>query len=324
MSLKSFFLKKRFFVLIGIILFLFILTRIDLLQTMQLLSRINLFFLAASMLVGIVTVFIKGFRFKLLMKGLGASISWLESAKFFFIGFFLSALTPARAGDFARAFYVRKKLRCIGEGLGAVAVDRIIDVVLLFAFAIISVLLFSVVFNVSIFSLLFLFVFTVLFVLLLFLFLNKRFVRVLLKPFFGFLVPEKFKDKMKQNFEAFFSSIMLLFRKRGIVSIAFLLGLVSWFFSIFSAFLLGLALNIPLSYHYFLIIPITGLLDLLPVSISGIGTRDAAVIFLFSFFAIKAELAVAFSLAIFLSAYVFLSAIGFLLFLGNPIKIELN
>ena len=51
------------------------------------------------------------------------------------------------------------------------------------------------------------------------------------------------------------------------------------------------------------IIPLITLLDALPISFSGLGTRDAAMIFLFSLMSLSAEAAVSFSLLILVFNY---------------------
>ncbi|MCH8304768.1 MAG: flippase-like domain-containing protein, partial [Candidatus Marinimicrobia bacterium] len=72
-----------------------------------------------------------------------------------------------------------------------------------------------------------------------------------------------------------------------------------------------------------LILSIAALMTLLPVSISGIGTRDVALVVLLKPFGISAEEAVAFSLSI-LAIFMIDIAIGFLFSLSNPIKKENN
>lgn len=59
----------------------------------------------------------------------------------------------------------------------------------------------------------------------------------------------------------------------------------------------------------------------LPVSVSGIGTREAALVFFLSFIGIQAEAAISFSLMQLLIEYIG-AAPGFYLWHRNPIKLR--
>ena len=61
--------------------------------------------------------------------------------------------------------------------------------------------------------------------------------------------------------------------------------------------------------------------DLLPISISGIGTRDMALIFLFGLKGVSAEQAVAFSLLYLFMSYWLIALIGVGVYFRYPIEI---
>ena len=69
------------------------------------------------------------------------------------------------------------------------------------------------------------------------------------------------------------------------------------------------------------VIPLLGLLDLLPISISGIGTRDVTLIFFFGLQAVSAEQAVAFSLLYLFTSYWLIALLGAVVYLRYPIHL---
>ena len=65
---------------------------------------------------------------------------------------------------------------------------------------------------------------------------------------------------------------------------------------------------------------ISSIVTLLPLSFSGIGTRDAALIYLFSIISFSQETALIFSFLIFLTFHIFGGLIGAVCFYKKPIK----
>ena len=89
------------------------------------------------------------------------------------------------------------------------------------------------------------------------------------------------------------------------------IGILSWIPPFIYGYLLALSIGIDTGVLFFvLIIPVLSLLDLLPISISGIGTRDVALIFLFGLKGISPEQAVAFSLLYLFMSYWLIALIG--------------
>ena len=100
------------------------------------------------------------------------------------------------------------------------------------------------------------------------------------------------------------------------------IGIISWIPPFIYGYLLALAIGIDTGVLFFvLIIPVLSLLDLLPISISGIGTRDIALIFLFSLKGISPEQAVAFSLLYLFMSYWLIALIGSAVYFRYPVTI---
>jgi uncharacterized membrane protein YbhN (UPF0104 family) len=68
--------------------------------------------------------------------------------------------------------------------------------------------------------------------------------------------------------------------------------------------------------------PTLTLVELIPISVSGIGTRDAAVVFFFSVLGIGSAEAVSFSLIYLIFGTYFNALVGFIAWLANPAKLR--
>ena len=81
----------------------------------------------------------------------------------------------------------------------------------------------------------------------------------------------------------------------------------------------GVGLNIPFLY-FAISVTIAGFITLIPISVSGIGTRDAALILLFTPFLIPKEQIIVFSALILLMS-LFTAFVGLICWLIKPIRV---
>jgi uncharacterized protein (TIRG00374 family) len=80
--------------------------------------------------------------------------------------------------------------------------------------------------------------------------------------------------------------------------IPFLLGIPTWIIIYTQIYILGLSLDIEVPYFVFLMIyPIANIIAFIPITAAGLGTREATLVFLFSFFGMPPEKAIVISLA---------------------------
>jgi uncharacterized membrane protein YbhN (UPF0104 family) len=103
--------------------------------------------------------------------------------------------------------------------------------------------------------------------------------------------------------------------------LAVVLGVLVWLVSIVPYYLLALSIGLNLSYMFLLsVVPIVALLDMLPISFSGIGTRDAALILFLSFISIGKEYAISLSFLILIFGYVLIGLVGSIVMLKEHIR----
>jgi len=300
-------MSYRWIGIIGIIIFIYLLFNINLTLLINQFKNINLLLFSISLLVIIPCIFLKALKWLLLVNKedrislVRAMIAWVA-------GFGVGIITPARVGDFLRAKFLKVRL---SEGLPTVLIDRLNDVLTLFIFGILCI--FVILSKAIYFSYLaYLFVlFFVLFLFGVFILTNRNLILKIGNPFYKFFVPKKFKRFIGNNFNDFYGTLNKLKKKEIILN--FILTIFTWAIGFVQYWFLALALGLNLSYFIvFLVSPILLLVQLIPISISGIGTREAAAVLLLSVFGVSPELAIAFSLGILLEDYI-LGGIGLLI-----------
>lgn len=267
-------------------------------------------------------IVIRGYRWQYLMRMVGIEYSLRRSAEVWVIGFFAAAVTPGKVGDALRALYVTEDTgKNFGETFLTVFIDRLLDLVVVLLIGVVTTLIFSY-YYISVPSVWVIMVGVVGMFVMIYLLLHRDLMKKLLKPVFNALVPKKYKDLLSMNFNSFYDSLVVYARKwRGTLN-AFLLTVGYWIVVFVLAYYVAWVMDVEVSFWYlFLIMPMVTLVELIPISVSGLGTREATVIFFFSLVGIASAKAVGFSIAYLLAGTYLTSVIGFVLWLKNPAKL---
>jgi uncharacterized protein (TIRG00374 family) len=313
----------KLFGIIGILLFIFILSRLDITSLVSVFLHINPVILLCALFVNGIAVVIKSLKWMMIVSTLKKKVSLGTSIKAFLIGFSFSVLTPAKLGDFIRAFYIRDEECSLAKALSSVVTDRLIDIVMLFSFAFMGILVFSFVFHIQILSLSLFVVLAAAIASAVYIITNKNLLSGLLRPFFNVFIPQHHKKTISEYYHEFFLGLSIFYHDKKTFILVIIVAILSWLPPFLYAYLLALSIGINLDLTFFiLVIPIISLLDLLPISISGIGTRDAALIFLFGLENIPPETAVAFSLLYLFMSYWLIALVGALLWIKNPVTAD--
>jgi hypothetical protein len=308
--------------LIGIALFIFILSRINLESLFDILTHTNMIFLVLALMVNCIAIIFKSLKWKIIVNSVKNNFSLRDSIKAFFVGFSFSTITPAKLGDFIKVLYVNDDQCGFGKSISTVVIDRLIDIILLFSISLMAIYCFSMIYHIEILSLgAFILIITGI-IAGTYIILNKKVLSALLRPFFNHFIPGNLKNKVSLYYHDFFSGLFTFYNDRRRFFLSIGIGILSWIPPFVYGYLLALSIGINIDIFFFiLVIPVISLLDLLPISISGIGTRDVALIFLFSLKGISAELAVAFSLLYLFMSYWLIALIGAGVYLKYPVKI---
>lgn len=126
------------FAVSGIVLYLFF-RNFDFSEALSAISRARWPYILISFIVYYATVPIRGIRWGRLLRPAGYNIDNSLLTKYYFISWFVNAILPAKAGDFYRAYLLKKaKGVSISLSLGVLFSERIIDLVIVAALMISS------------------------------------------------------------------------------------------------------------------------------------------------------------------------------------------
>ena len=115
--------------------------------------------------------------------------------------------------------------------------------------------------------------------------------------FLKVFIPGIFKTKTENFLGIFYQEARKI--KKNAIALAIITQLLSYIVSISACYLIALSLGLFIPFWYlFLINAFISLLVVLPISILGIGTREAGYIFFLAFVGISSNVAVLFSLLI--------------------------
>ena len=310
----SLFLKKYSF-LTGIILFIIILSRSNLGEIFQNIKNINPFYLILAALTTLPMFFNKALCWNYLKRQQGIKYNLKDSFLMYCSGMYIGLLTPGRLGEVTKALYLKKDGYSLGKSLVSVILDRLSDFAFLLIFLCIgSLFLISVLQE----QILIMILGIVIAVLLFIIFLKIGLIKWGLDKLFNIFVPQKYQKSWKINFQDFINDLKIYKLKNYLI--IFLITTFSWVFYYLQMYILAKGAGLSVPFLYLAIsVTVAGFITLIPISISGIGTRDIALILLFSPFLIAKEQVIAFS-ALILLMLIWGALVGLACWLIKPIK----
>jgi len=272
-------MKKRFISLfVTLIIFVLIFRSIDFQVFLESLRNLNVGYLIAALSYFLVYPFIGIERWRS-MVNIRFSLKFWEAFKIYFIGESLNLALPSKAGDLSKGYFLKKAgVSSFSYGLSTVVFEKLLDLLSLgFAFIVGFLLIRSggefIGKTLSIIVL-----FAAAFIL--FLLLDKmRFLRVIL-----------YKLKLKKILRSFrevisFVRIIKKDHHRILFFSLILVSILFWLGHLFQIWLFFKAVNMDITYIQVLFyVPIAIFVALIPITIAGMGTRDAMLIFLLQSF----------------------------------------
>lgn len=247
---------KFFFSLISVWL-LYIIIDFDKILLIVKEAKLNL--LCIAILLILIRQVIQSFRFYEILRNANCSIGITKIAKHYFIGYFYNFFLPSSiGGDVARLVLMTKEGYKKNEIGNLILLERFTG---FFSLSIIALWGLSI-YNIKGINPYWIYGLTCLFVLVLILFVTIR--------------KSTFFKPISTWFKVFDAISLRSF------SYIFFLSFIFQVFSIFIRYFLGLTFNIQVEFEYYLLfIPLINIVTLIPISINGFGTREAAFIFLF-------------------------------------------
>lgn len=295
---------KKILPLIGLTLFVYILSKLDFFGIWQIIKQMDYRFFFFLPFTIILILSLQTLKWQILLKSQNIETEFIKLFKIHLVSSYYALITPSRMGYFIKILYLQNDLkRSKVEISSSVIIDRVLDMFVLSLFALIgSFFLMGFYPNLFVSFLIFVFIFIISG---LFFYSKKR--AKFFTSFFKGLIPNKFRDKLKNGFNVFYDN----FPDLKSLLISFFLTCATWFVIYSQLYLIALALNININYWYFIFfVPIATIVSLLPISISGLGTREVTLILIFSNYNIASESIVVLSLIGFILVYFLPALIG--------------
>lgn len=306
---------NKYYRLFGIIILAVILIRIDFQKLIVQFSSLNLAAFFMINLLVLPSLFFRSYRWRYLLRMQGIDYSTRDSFVSYLAGFYAGIITPVRLGETVKAAYLKKDKNIpVSEGLASVFMDRLIDfysLLLLSGIALFHFLNMDNARHIIIISVVYLFLFGVPFLL-----INKLLLERIVRSIYNRMIAKSDNNLFEGQFKVFFSAVKKIISRR--IYFPFVLTAIAFLFYFWQCYLLAHLASIDISYIkvvYF--VSIASLISILPITIFGLGTREASLVYLFSLSNLTAESAIAYSFLLFISFYV-LS--GFLAFIGWLIR----
>lgn len=309
---------RHAFRFIGLLFLLILLFTIDWNRAFAVVRAARPGWLALSAAANVVFILIKSFRWYCLLRAQGIHYGLGRTLRVYQAGTFLSVVTPGKIGDFAKAGYLREDLGVpLTEGVASVLIDRLLDLLTLCGSALVMVLLSTGVER-FIPSILIFCALVAAATVLLFSRRAGRAVATLAErlPFLG-KSAARLRPRLREVGAA-------LVRMRGAALLGpVLLSVLAYACLFGGCHALALALRLPLTFfNTVYAISVANVIALLPFSVSGVGTRDVAIVIFFRDLGIDSARAVMFSLGYLVLTFVFATGLGAYYWLRSPLDLD--
>lgn len=305
---------------LGPLCLVLILTKIDLRLLLNNLSDINLFLYLFVLFLNVPQFFIKSFRWNQLLKQQKVIYSEFDSFLIYISSIFIGFITPGRLGEFIKAVYLKyDKGVSLSKSMSSVIVDRLFDLYLLILLGLLGIWKFDILGKLSNTSLLLLIIF-ISFPLLI---LNKQLMRKVISLIYKSFIKKKVKlrNKIEERFDDFYIGINQLINLNLIFSA--LLTCLSYSVFFIQCYLIAIAIGISINLiSITLFMAISNLISFIPISISGLGTRDATLIYLFSLINLTPELAVSYAFLVFIAFFICGGLMGLVAWWIKPLEMK--
>ena len=271
---------------IGVLFWLFL--QVDITTIFSLWQTSNKLWILAAMVVLLFQLSILTIKWAVLID---EKISFSTLFKIRMIGAFFGTITPANAGTVVRAHYL-KKATGIGfiKTTSSVVLDKLLEITVIAILGIVSISVLSVLLidqNV-ISGLLATAVITFALIMAgtVWLLTDKKYGKKALKTLSSLLLPRKVQTILKPYFNKVHPHLLSVDK----LVLPFILNVAAYAASYVYVLTLVWAIGAQLDYfHIFITLPLSSLIALLPITISGIGTREATTVFLWGLFGVTPE-----------------------------------
>jgi uncharacterized protein (TIRG00374 family) len=258
--------------LIGVAMFIVIVANIDVALVLAPLRSLRLEWLALYVLFFALSLLAKILRWNVVLKAQRAHLTRGRVASIALVASFLGSVTPGRVGEVSKIAYLQQEQMSLAKAAVSVVLDRLYDIAFLCLFGVIGMAYFSSYFLPDIEALIF--VAVLVSVMVVFVFLLRRRIWDLMKALTRRIVSTETYNGLAQGWDVFRSELIAASRRTMWAMAGYSIVAHGFFFGQIYVLALGFGLNLPFIYVS-LCLALSSLVALLPISIGGLGTREA-------------------------------------------------
>ncbi|HCI03374.1 MAG: lysylphosphatidylglycerol synthase transmembrane domain-containing protein [Candidatus Peribacteraceae bacterium] len=269
---------------IGIVLFIWILTKIDIGELKRSLTSVSLVHLLLTLILFPVIYLIKSLRWHILSSSAGAKTTLDQSIRIYMIGMFLGIATPGKLGEAMKIPALISRGLTLKSATGITILDRLMDIAIL---GLLGIWAIGSLISVKLAGLVL--------------------VSVILLGLIAFVL-RKLTLKLLPQIDT------------NSWARAIALTIINWAVYFLQLWILATGFGLSINPQIFVaIMTLVGIISILPIAPAGLGTRDAALLLFFGSLGISAEKTIAFSFTIF-ALTIIASSIGAYFWIKYPIK----
>lgn len=136
-------MREKYLKIFGIIIFIVILFKIDILLVLKILFEIKLVYILAAICLTAPVILAKAWRWKYLLSMQDVNYSLKSAFLSYLASTYLGVITPGRLGDFTKVLYLKYDKNVVpGRAFSSVIVDKIFDLLVLLFVGIVSLFTF--------------------------------------------------------------------------------------------------------------------------------------------------------------------------------------
>ena len=261
-------LKSVLVISITIAIFYIIFLKIDFWSVVEVLSHADLFFLFIALLLMITYLSITAKRWQAILETMDYKLQYKECFYVMMGAQPIASITPSKSGDIAKAYYLRDSIP-VSKTIGSILTERMFDFFTLLLFFLIGTL-FSKRYELVGIAVVIL----------------TCIIAIFLPIYAGFSFHLPMKQSWNEKIQNLTLSMKLVTNDKKVVSTVMFYSFSFWFLSVVQilTFFYALGINLPLAFAM-ANIPIVIFIGYIPITLGGMGTRDAAIVFLFSDYA---------------------------------------
>lgn len=285
-------LFKKIIPIIGIIILIYLIIEIGINKIVDTLLNISLLHVIIVIILTFPRIILRNIQWQYILKKQRIRVSFFKTLKIFLISYFYGSVTPGYIGQTIRIPYMKEATK---EPLGKLFVNSFIETAV-HGLSLYIMMLIGALFLINQYPQIFIgsCIFVGISLLIYAFFIKKERGEKTFNLLIKLFVPRKIRIHMNKFTDTFYNDFPRIID----YVVPFILGIPAWIIIYSQIYIIGLSLDIKISYFLFLFLyPIANVVAFIPITSAGLGTREATLVFLFSLFGVPPEKTIVLSLA---------------------------